>query len=109
MLRRLDPELDRFVEVYVTSFLTWDILLHFHRHEQDGFAADDLALLLGRKAGDVERALRDLTEKDVLECDDSAYRLCAAGELRDSIDKFVKALHNRETRLNVLTAVLRNE
>lgn len=108
MFIQLDPELDRFVEVYVTSFLAWDILLHFHRYEQERFAADDLVRLLGREARDVERALRDLTEKDVLECDDSTYRFCAAKELRDSIDKFVKALGDRETRLNVLTAVLRN-
>lgn len=109
MLRRLDSEIDRFVEAYVTSFLTWDILVHFYRNEQDGFAADDLAPLLGRKAGDVEQALRELSEKDLLQRDHAVYRFCAAGELRDSVRKFVQALHDRETRLTILTRVLRNE
>ncbi len=64
---------------------------------------------IGRKAGDVEQALRDLSEKDLLGRDHAVYRFCAVGELRDSVDKFVHALHDRETRLNILTMVLRNE
>lgn len=108
MFGQLDSELDHFVEAYVTSFLTWDILLHLYRNEQDGFAADDLAPLLGRNAGDVEHALMDLSEKDLLERDDAVYRFNAVGDLRDSVDRFVHAVHDRETRLNILTRVLRN-
>lgn len=109
MLSYLDTELKNFISEYITSFLAWDILVHFQKNPGMAMNAEELASRLGRRVEDTERAAKTLAAKSVLSYKGQIFKYTSAEEMMALVDKFVQALDNREKRLLILSQVLRQK
>ena len=106
MLDYLDADLKNFVNRYITSFLAWDLVVFFHKNPGTADGAGELAIKLGRRAEDIERAASELADKAILKNDNLIYGYAPSEEARVMVAKFVQAINDREQRLLILTNVL---
>ena len=106
MLDYLDADLKNFVNRYITSFLAWDLVVFFHKNPGTADGAGALAVKLGRRAEEIERAASELADKAILKNSSLIYAYDPPEATRAQVDKFVQAINDRETRLLILTKVL---
>ncbi len=104
------PEMEKFIEKYIDSFLAWDLIVFFHQNSEIKDSSHNLSLRLGRKEKDVREALVKLRDKRLLKekgRKDPLYTYSPPDEVKEKIDEFVKSLSSRTFRLQVLSLVLR--
>lgn len=105
----LGDELNNFIEEYVDSFVKWDLVTFFSFNPDITGSAEDLASRLGRKTDEIEEALNNLAEKQLLRFDakDKVFAFSPSEELRDRVKAFCDALEDRDKRLEILAKLLR--
>lgn len=95
-----------FVDRYVRSLLTWDVLVFFHRNPDAVLDLDGLAARLGRHVEELETEVDDLCRDRILQCAGGLVRFRPEGEMRDSVDSFANACQDRGRRLALIALVL---
>jgi len=96
----------RFVDRYVRSLLTWDVLVFFHRNPDAVLDRDGLATRLGRRVEEIQPEVDDLCRGHILQCAGGLVRFQPEGEMRASVDGFVAACQERDKRLALIALVL---
>ncbi len=111
MLSELSPQLDDFVAKHVNNFVKWDLVVHFYEHREVVVTSHEIATRLGRRSEDVDSALADLVDGEILRKEDTGadpvYSFRADGPRLSLVADFVDALDSREQRLQILTKLLR--
>lgn len=102
----LGPTVIGFVEHYVSSLLTWDILVFFHRNPDAVLDSEGLASRLGRKVAEIEPEIGALSEGRILQCAGGLIRYKPGPELREQVTQFVDACQDRGKRLALIALVL---
>ena len=95
-----------FVERYVRSLLTWDILVFFHRNPDAALDIEGLVSRLGRHADELLPEVDELCRDDILSNGDGLIRYAPTPELRDAVGEFAEACQDRGRRLAFIALVL---
>ena len=86
-------------------------MTYFYSNSGVTDTAHSLAIHLGRKEIDIERALNELVDKNLVteikEDSKAVYQYTPPAEVSKMVANFVKALEIREKRLLILTKLLR--
>ena len=102
-----------FINTYVNSFAKWDLLIFFAEHDDVEEGAASLSKHLARSQAEIARALEDLAAVGILEAvadrdlGGDLYRLTRDDTAREQVRRFVEETRDRDTRLRVLTTLLR--
>jgi hypothetical protein len=96
----------RFVDRYVRSLLTWDVLVFFHRNRDAVLDLDGLASRLGRRVEELQPEIDELCRDRILQCAGGLVRYRPEPEMRDMVDGFVTACQERGRRLALIALVL---
>jgi hypothetical protein len=102
----LGPSIMKFVDRYVRSLLTWDILVFFHRNQEAVLDVEGLASRLGRRVDELEPEIIELCRDKILQCAGGLIRYRPAPEMRETITRFVDACQERGRRLALIALVL---
>jgi hypothetical protein len=102
----LGPSIMKFVDQYVRSLLTWDILVFFHRNPDAVLDLEGLASRLGRRVEELQPEIDELCKDKILQCAGGLIRYRPSPELRETISKFVDACQERGRRLALIALVL---
>jgi predicted ArsR family transcriptional regulator len=96
------PQLLEFMEHKLDSLAKWDLIQFFHRKPSMVGTAPKIASMIGRDLRKVERELKDMAAKGLLEAHDKSgvkvYRLIEDKETRALVAEFVNACDNRQFR-----------
>lgn len=96
-----------FVDEFIDSFVSWDILLYFHSHADAIETTASLASRLGRNESDVQAEIDNMLDKGVLSpASGGTVRHDPTPELAGRIKDFNDALAVASTRMEILTQVL---
>lgn len=105
-----DP-VEEFVDSYLDSFTTWDVLSLFGSTPGSSAMPGDIAQLVGRPEAAVETCLGRLVEKGFFEAEPGRgtkrYVWNPKPELARSLAAFIKATSDRRGRLKALSLLLR--
>ncbi len=107
----LDPELLDFINVYVDSFVKWELLRFFYANPNTIDTAVSIARYIGRSAQDIQDDLFQLKEHGLLK--ESAvghmfvYTLNPAPELWTQLEKFIQATQDPEFRRKAIYHLVR--
>lgn len=100
----------QFLRTKVNSFIKWDLVRFFHDNPHTVDTAEHIAHFVGRDPKTVQLELDGLAKADVLlrrNVDGVAvYRLSDDPEIRQLINDFVAACHNREFRVQAINHVI---
>lgn len=110
MIEELDPRLEQFIEEYLDSFVSWDLILFFHHNPGVVDGAFGLAARLGRSVENVEEALEKLEAKGVVKKkgeDSVVYFYTPDESFEEKVKLFDQALENRFLRLKILSFLLK--
>lgn len=111
LMQDMDPELLDFLHTYVDSFVKWDLLHFFHENPHTIDTVENIARYAGRDPEIVERALNDLTQRQLLEETPMGgmvvYSLTTAPEKREKLDRFIQASHDRQFRVKAVFHMVR--
>lgn len=102
----LGPTVIGFVERHVSSLLTWDILVFFHRNPDAVLDAPGLASRLGRHVDEIGPEIEALCAGRIMECAGGLIRYKPSAELRQQAGEFVEACQDRGRRLALIALVL---
>jgi len=112
----IDPVVSEFVDEYVDSFITWDLVLFFYENPFTMGTPSSIAMSIGRLDSDVLPYLEKLVEKKVLSREehvqDSAeavYSYIPDKDFERRVEQFQKALKDRASRLMIVSKVLQKE
>lgn len=103
----LGPAVMKFVERYVRSLLTWDILVFFHRNPDVALDLDGVASRLGRRTEELRPEIDELCRDQLLRGDDGLIRYTLEPGLRETVGEFVDSCQDRGQRLALIALVLR--
>jgi hypothetical protein len=95
-----------FVDRYVRSLLTWDVLVFFHRNREAVLDIDGLAARLGRHTEELQFEIDDLCRDRILQCAGGLVRYRPEPELREAVETFAHACQDRSRRLALIALVL---
>lgn len=96
----------RFVDRYVRSLLTWDVLVFFHRNRDAVLDLDGLASRLGRRVEELQPEIDELCRDKILQCAGGLVRYRPDAGIRESVEAFVDACQERGRRLALIALVL---
>ncbi len=102
----LGPTVIQFVERHVSSLLSWDIVVFFHRNPDAVLDVEGLATRLGRRVEEVQPEIDILCDGRILQCAGGLIRYRPTPELRDQIGEFVESCQDRGKRLALIALVL---
>jgi hypothetical protein len=102
----LGASIMNFVDQYVRSLLTWDILVFFHRNPDAVLDMEGLASRLGRRVDELAPEVDELTHDKILSQAGGLIRYRPSPEMRETIGKFVEACQERGRRLALIALVL---
>ena len=96
-----------FVDEYIDSFVSWDILLFFYHNPTAVESPAGLAARLGRSEDDVTDAIKVLHRKGALKSDgDGIFRYDPEPDLSKRMKRFNDSLASSSTRLSILSQML---
>ncbi len=104
----LGPDITRFVQRYVRTLLTWDILVFFERNESAVIDIEGLASRLGRRVEDIRPEIAPLCDGGILQCQGGLIRYRPSSDMRHSVTEFVSACQDKGRRLALIALVLHN-
>lgn len=105
----IDKTIKEFVEEYIDSFTSWDILVYYNNNPDSKLNIDQLSVKIGRSTKDVQKSVDILKVKNILnlsEENNNLYCYQPAELLKNKIDHFIEALNNREKRMSILSIIL---
>lgn len=96
------PKLIEFMERKLDSLVKWDLLQFFYRKPNMVSSAPKIASMIGRDLRKVERELKEMVAKGLLETYEESgvrvYALSTDTETRQLVEQFVLACDNRQFR-----------
>lgn len=108
-----DNELEEFVEKNITSLLTWGLFILLYHNPGIRDSLEGFARRLGRKASDLDPYIQQLVRKKIIQKitdgQQEYYIYDPPLEIEKEIGRFVQAIENRDTRLHILTKVLKSQ
>jgi hypothetical protein len=102
----LGPSVTKFVERYVRSLLTWDIIVFFHRNPEAVLDLEGLAARLGRQPDEIRPEVEGLGRDKILQFAGGLVRYRPDADMRAHIATFVQACQDRGRRLALIALVL---
>ena len=112
----IDPTVSGFVDEFIDSFITWDLILFFYENPFTMGTPSSIAMSIGRLDSDVLPYLEKLVEKNVImretRVQDSAetvFSYTPNKEFEARVEEFRKALKDRASRLMIVSKVLQKE
>ncbi len=112
----LDAQVSAFVDEYVDSFVTWDLILFFHENPYTVGSPSSIAMSIGRLGADIEPYLEKMTEKGILSHElrpgdgaEAIYAYKPEPEFEKLVREFKRALKDRASRLIIVSKVLQKE
>lgn len=102
----LGPEVVSFVEQYVGSLLSWDIIVFFSQHQDEVVDVEALATRLGRAAPEIEPEVDALCAGEILQAAGGLIRYRSDTPHLEAINGFTEACRNRNHRLALIARVL---
>ncbi len=112
----IDPEVSSFVEEYIDSFITWDLILFFYENPFTVGSPSSIAMSIGRLDSDVLPYLELLVGKKVLtselqvrESAETIYSYVPDRQFEARVEGFRKSLKDRTSRLMIVSKVLQKE
>lgn len=112
----LDPQVSLFVEEYIDSFISWDLILFFHENPYTVGSPASIAMSIGRLGSDIEPYLERLADKGVLfreyrasDGSEVIYAYKPEPEFEKMVMEFKRALKDRASRLIIVSKVLQKE
>ena len=108
------PEVMDFVDRYIDSFVTWDVLTYFHENPGIERKISGIALDVGRRVESLEPPLKTLTDLGMLRAevepgDETAYSYTPTSDFNIQMERFLDATHDRTNRLAIVSKVLQKE
>jgi hypothetical protein len=112
----LDQQVAGFVEEYVDSFITWDLILFFHENPYTVGSPSSIAMSIGRLGSDIEPFLERMTAKGILTHEfragdgaETIYAYKPEPDFEKMVIDFKRALKDRASRLIIVSKVLQKE
>jgi predicted transcriptional regulator len=112
----LDPQVSLFVDEYIDSFITWDLILFFHENPYTVGSSSSIAMSIGRLGSDIEPFLEKMTEKGILTHEfragngaETIYAYKPDSDFEKMVMEFKRALKDRASRLIIVSKVLQKE
>jgi hypothetical protein len=102
----LGPQVVDFVGRYVSSLLTWDILVFFHRNRDISLDLAGLAARLGRRPEEIAPEIDRLCSEHILSCTGGMIAYRPSPEVESQVAAFVDACEDRGRRLALIALVL---
>ena len=106
----IDPVWADFLRNKVNSFIKWDLVRFFHDNPHTTDTADNIDRYTGRDVRTITHELRGLVDVGVLEMKTvsgvQVFKMAADESMRDLIDDFVSACHDREFRIKAIHHVI---
>jgi len=108
----LDDEIKGFINSYVDSLLSWDIIIFLYNNSMQASNVSELAKHLGKPHQDVENIFRQLQNQGLVKCCNNHEmnnhkRYEVSHNFQREVKPFVSALNHRRQRLAILAEVLR--
>jgi hypothetical protein len=98
-----------FVDTFVPSFETWDVLTYLAAHADRPVGLDDLTRSIGRRPSDLVDAARELAERGALEPGpDGVWFLSKDEEVRQGLCLFAEAIRDPRRRQQLFIHLLQN-
>jgi hypothetical protein len=111
LMADMDPQLLKFLQTKVNSFVKWDLVRFFHDNPHTTDTAENIARYAGRSVETIRAELSELARDGVLEenqLDDmTVYSLVPDRETRDLLEQFVKASDDRQFRVKAIYHIIR--
>ncbi len=111
LMADMDPQLLKFLQTKVNSFVKWDLIRFFHDNPHTTDTADNIARYAGRSAETIRSELAELAQDGVLEenrlGDMIVYSLAPDRQTRELLDQFVKASNDRQFRVKAIYHIIR--
>ncbi|MEW6553096.1 MAG: hypothetical protein AB1384_02280 [Actinomycetota bacterium] len=112
----LDQQVGNFVEEFVDSFITWDLIMFFHENPYTVGSPASIAMSIGRLGSDIEPFLERLAAKGILSHEfragdgaETIYAYKPEPDFEKSVIEFKRALKDRASRLIIVSKVLQKE
>jgi hypothetical protein len=101
-----------FLTQKVNTFIKWDLVRFFYDNPHTVDTAENIAQFVGRDARATQQALAGLQQAAVLDAKQVnsliIYQLTVDTEMRQLVNEFVAACHNREFRVEAINHVARH-
>lgn len=98
-----------FLTQKVNTFIKWDLVRFFYDNPHTADTAENIAQFVGREAAATRQALDGLSQTQVLEAKPIQnviiYQLTSDSDVRQQVNAFVAACHNREFRVQAINHV----
>jgi hypothetical protein len=117
-LMGLDESMEQFMNVFVNSFIKWELVNYFHEHPNAPIKLTDLAKALNRPAEQIKHEIQELSSAGLLQEGkgpkkmefryDLSPEAANQKKLHDLVQQFVHLCRNREGRLRVIYRILKN-
>ncbi len=106
----INTNLMMFLRERVNSFIKWDLIRFFHDNPHTQETAENIAAYIGRDTPTIEYELSGLVSTQVLTQEDVSghkiYSLVDDEQIRDLIDVFMEACHDRQFRVEAIHYVI---
>jgi len=111
LMEDIDTRLLQFLRNQVNSFVKWDLVRFFHENPHTTDTVDNIARYLGRDLVATEQELSALAASGVLRRESvgelTVYSLATDQEMRDLVEQFVLACHDRQFRVKAIYHIIR--
>ena len=111
LMEDIDARLLEFLRNQVNSFVKWDLVRFFHENPHTTDTVDNIARYLGRDLAATEQELSALAASGVLRRESvgelTVYSLATDQEMRDLVEQFVLACHDRQFRVKAIYHIIR--
>jgi len=111
LMEDIDTRLLQFLRNQVNSFVKWDLVRFFHENPHTTDTVDNIARYLGRDLAATEQELAALAASGVLRRESigelTVYSLATDQEMRDLVEQFVLACHDRQFRVKAIYHIIR--
>ena len=111
LMEDIDARLLQFLRNQVNSFVKWDLVRFFHENPHTTDTVDNIARYLGRDLVATEQELSALAASGVLRRESvgelTVYSLATDQEMRDLVEQFVLACHDRQFRVKAIYHIIR--
>jgi len=107
----INAELLNFLHNKVNSFIKWDLVRFFHDNPHTKDTVENVAKYVGRDTKTIQHELNDLVKANVLCTEEisgfTLYRLAQDTQIRQTINTFIEACHDRQFRIEAIHHVIK--
>lgn len=111
LMAEMDPELLKFLQAKINSFVKWDLIRFFYENPHTTDTAENIARYAGRNPETTRAELKELAADGVLVenrlGEMTVYSLTSDPEIRDLVRRFVEASDDRQFRVKAIYHIIR--